>query len=113
MVVGLPVAITVSGYSAVGSPREFTPVIAVAHRRPDVVTVSVIVAVVLVMVVVVVVDGHWSVRSVRPRTVRVPCVVRIIPAPPVVESVVIPIGRIVVGTIIVARPPPVITHVNT
>lgn len=91
MVVGLPVAITVSGHSAMRPSREFTPVIAIAHRRPDVVTVSVVVAVVLVMVVVVVVDGVIAMVMV-PRIAVCPVIVRTVPSPAVVESIVIPVG---------------------
>ena len=91
MVVGLSVAITASGHAMI-SAGEIAPVIAVAYRRPDVVTVSVVVTVVLVMVVVVVIDRLETMVMMVPRIIVRPVIVRTIPAPAVVESVVIPIG---------------------
>ena len=112
MVVGLPVAITAASHAAVRAVGKFATVVAVAHRRSDVVAVTVVVTVVLVMVVVVVVDGITAMVMV-PRVVVSPIVIGIVPAPAVVEPVVIPIGRVVVWTVIVIRPPPIISHVNT
>ena len=110
MVVSLPVAVTASCH-AMMSAGEIASVIAVAYRRSDVVTVTIVVAGVLVMMVVVIVDGHRAVMMI-PRIIVRHVVVRILPAPTVVETVIIPIGGIVVGTVIVARPPPIIAHVN-
>ncbi len=112
MVVGLPVAITAASHAAVRAVGKFATVVAVANRRPDIIAVTVVVTVVLVMVVVVVVNGITA-MVMMPRIVVSPIVIRIVPAPAVVETVVIPIGRIVVGTVIVIRPPPIISHVNT
>ena len=111
MVVSLPVAITAS-HRAVRPAREFAPIIAVAHRRSDVVAVTVVEAVVLVMMVVVVVNGVIAMVMV-PRIVISPIVIRIVPAPAVMETVVIPIGRVVIGAIVIVRPPPIVTHINT
>lgn len=67
-----------------------------------------------VVVVVIVVDGLAArmIRMVRVIPGIVGVVVWVIPAPTVTETVVIPIGGIVVGTVVVSRPPPVITQVN-
>lgn len=64
-----------------------------------------------VVVVVIVVDGLAArmIRMVRVIPGIVGVVVWVIPAPTVTETVVIPIGGIVVGTVVVSRPPPVIT----
>ena len=113
MVVGLSVAVTASCHSATVSIGKLAPVIAVPYRRSDVVAVSVVVAVVVVVVVVVVVDGFKTGMVMVPRIVVCPMVVRTVPAPAIVETIVIPIGRVVVWTVVVARPPPIVTHVNT
>lgn len=89
----------------------------VAHRGSDVVAVTIEVAIVVVVVVVIPVDGSGTVRTmgtVRAWIVRIPGVVgiRTIPTPTVVETAVVPEGIVVVGTIVVARPPPVVTHVD-
>lgn len=74
---------------------------------------SVVIAAVRVVVVVVPVDGHRTVM-VMSRTVRIPSVVgiRTIPAPSVVETAVVPSGTVVVRTIVIVRPPPVVTYVD-
>jgi hypothetical protein len=49
-----------------------------------------------------------------PRVVAIiPASVGMMPAPSVMESVVIPSIIIIIRTIVVAWPPPVVTHVNT
>lgn len=89
-------------------------VAAVTHRGTDIVAVSVVVGVVGVVVVVVVVNGSGTVRM---RSVRmipwVVGVVRSVPAPSVAPAIVVPVGIIPVGTVAVARPPPVVTQVDT
>lgn len=72
---------------------------------------TIVEAVVRVVVVVIPVDRH-RVMMVRPRIVRIPSVVRSVPAPTVVEAAAVPAGTIVIGTIVVVRPPPVVAHVN-
>jgi len=74
--------------------------------------VTIVVAVVRVVVVVVPVNRHRTMM--RSRTVRIPSIVgiRTIPSPTVVETAVIPEGIVVVGTIVIVRPPPVVAHVD-
>jgi hypothetical protein len=88
--------------------------IRVAHGRSDVVAVTIVVAVVRVVMVVVVIDGSGTVRmrSVRMIPRIVVGVIRSVPAPAVVEAAIVPAGTIVIGTIIVVRPPPVVTQVD-
>ena len=73
---------------------------------------TIVIAVVRVVVVVVPVNGHRAMR--RSRAVRIPNVVgvRAVPAPAVVETAVIPEGIVVVGTIVIVRPPPVVAQVD-
>lgn len=78
---------------------------------------TIVVAVVRVVMVVVVVNGRGTVRTirtVRARIVRIPNVVGVgsVPTPSVVETAVVPEGIVVVGTIVVIRPPPVVTQVD-
>jgi hypothetical protein len=97
MVVGFAVAVTACHTVSSVSLRTFAATAAaIAHRGSDVVAVTVIVGVVLVMMVVVVVDGVVTVVVVMVMMVEGvvirPAVIRIIPAPTVVETVVIPTG---------------------
>jgi hypothetical protein len=86
--------------------------VAITNGRSDVVAVSIVIAMVLVAVVVIPVDGHRTVM-VMSRTVRIPSVVvRTIPSPTIVETAVVPVGVIIVRTVVVVRPPPIIAHVN-
>lgn len=73
---------------------------------------TIVVAVVRVVVVVIPVDGHRTMM--RSRTVRIPNIVgiRTVPSPTIVETAVIPEGIVVVRTIVIVRPPPVVAHVN-
>lgn len=91
--------------------------IAISNGRSDGVAVPIVIAVVRVMVVVIPVDGHRAVRTiraVRAWIVRTPSVigVRSIPTPTVVETAVVKEGIVIVRTVVVVRPPPVVTHVN-
>lgn len=117
MVVGLAVSVTtchsVSSIVSIGALAATAAATAVAHGGSEIVAVTIIVGMILVVVVMIPVDGHRAVRAVRARAVRIPSiVVGIVPAPSVVETVAVPVGGIVVGTVVIARPPPVITHVN-
>ena len=114
MVVGFTVAVSSTGNPAmVVVFRKFSASTAVAHRWSDVVAVTIIVAVVLVVVVVVVVNWIAAVMMIMiPRVNVGQMMVGVVPAPSIVETIIIPIGRIVVGTVIIARPPPIVTHVN-
>ena len=91
MVVGLPITIT-SGHAAMRPARQFAPVVTVAHRRSDVVAMPIIVTMVMVVMVVVVVNGVITMVVMIPRITIRHVVVRIMPAPTVVETVIIPIG---------------------
>lgn len=96
MVVGFAVAVTACHTVSSVSLRTFAATAAaIAHRGSDVVAVTVIVGVVLVMMVVVVVDGVVTIMVVMVMMVEGvvirPAVIRI-PAPTVVETVVIPTG---------------------
>lgn len=73
---------------------------------------TIVVAMVRVVVVVIPVDGHRAMR--RSRAVRIPNVVgvRAVPAPAVVETAAIPCGTVVVRTIVIVRPPPIVAHVD-
>ena len=75
---------------------------------------TIVVAVVRVVVVVIPVDGHRTMRM-MPWTVRLPSIggIRAVPSPTVVEAAAIPEGIVVVGTIVVVWPPPIVAHVNT
>ena len=114
MVVGLAVTVAACQRSVgvVGVFIRTLASVAVAHRGTDVIAVAVVVGVVRVVVVVVVVDGLGAVMMVRMIPGTAARVMRTVPAPAVAETVVIPVGRIVVGTVVVARPPPVVTQVN-
>ena len=90
MVVGLSITIT-SGHAAMRPVRKFAPVITVAHRRSNVVAMPIIVTMVLVVMVVIVVNGVITVVMMMPRITIRHMVIRIVPAPSVVETVVIPI----------------------
>lgn len=72
---------------------------------------TIVVAVVRIVVVVIPVDGH---RTIRSWIVRIPSVVgiRTVPAPTVVETAAIPCRTVVVRTIVIVRPPPVVAHVD-
>ena len=74
---------------------------------------TIVIAVVRVVVVVVPVNGHRAMRMMS-RTVRLPSVngIRTVPAPTVVETAVIPEGIVVVRTIVIVRPPPVVAQVD-
>lgn len=88
---------------------------AVTHRGTDIVAVSVVVGVVVVVVVVIVVDGLWTVRTVRTMRMIPRIVVSVmwsVPAPTVVETIVVPVRIVPVRTIVVSRPPPVVTQVD-
>lgn len=112
MIVSLAIAIAGAAGKATRPFATTSAATAVAHRRTDVVTMPVVVGVVRVMVVVVVVDGLAARMVVRVIPGIIADVVRTVPAPTVVETVVIPVGRIVVGTVIVVRPPPVVAQIN-
>jgi len=110
VVVGLAVAVT---DTAVASAAGQLAAVTVAHRGPDVVPVSIVEAVVRVVMVVVVADGFVAGMIMRmPGTVVTMVGVRSVPAPTVAETAVIPVGSIVVGTVVIVRPPPVVTQVN-
>ena len=113
MVVGFAVAIPTTSHAVVMTVfGEFAPAIAVSHGGSDVVSVTVIIAVVLVMVIVIVVYGVIAVVVMMPRIVVCPVVIWVVPSPTIVEPIIIPIRGIIVGTIVMVWPPPVITHVN-
>lgn len=94
--------------------EAFRPVLTsgIAHGWSDVVAVTVIVGVVGVQMVVPVVGGPVMVRTMPRMIAVIPVSVRMIPSPSVVEPIVIPSVIIIVRTIVVAWPPPVVTHVN-
>lgn len=90
VVVGFSIALAETGVaSAVGQLASVT----VAHRRADVVAVTIIVGVVRVTVVVVVVDGLVAVMvRVIPRITACAGIVRAVPTPAIAETVIIPVG---------------------
>ena len=94
MVVGFTIAISTASHSAMMIVLgEIAASAAVTHRRPDVVAVSVVITVVLVVVVVVVVNWIVAMMMIMiPRINESQVVVRTVPAPAVVETIVIPIG---------------------
>ena len=112
MVVGLAIAVTAASHRTMMPARKFAPIVTVAHRRSDVIAVSVVITVILVVVVVVVVDGIITIVVMMPRLVVCPVMVRTIPTPTIVETIVVPVGRVVIRTIVIVRPPPVVAHVN-
>ena len=114
MVVGLAVAITATSHTVMMPVfGELATVVTVAHRRSYVVAMTVVIAVILVMVVVIVVNRITAMMMIPWINVSQVVVIRVVPTPAVMETIVIPIRRIVVRTIIIARPPPVVSHVNT
>ena len=88
---------------------------AVTQRGTYVVAMPVIKRVVVVIVVVIVVCGH-PVVVMPPSVAVIPIVVMvrmmISPTPTVCETVVVPAVTIIIWTVCIARPPPVITHIN-
>lgn len=114
MVVSLTIAITTTSHTVMMPVfGEFATTVTIAHRRPYVVAMTIVITVVLVVVVMIVVYRIIAAVVMVPRVVVSPIVIRVVPAPTIMESIVIPIRRIVVRTIIIARPPPVVSHVNT
>jgi len=87
----------------------------VAQRGSDVVAVSIVEGVVTVEIVVIVVGGHpIVVMPIMVTIIPIVVMVRMMvsPSPTIGETVVIPAISIVVRTVGVAWPPPVIAHVN-
>lgn len=68
------------------------------------------VAVVVVVVVVIVVNGYVVVMMIVPEWVA--AVVVSVPAPSVVETVVIPVRTVIVWAIVETWPPPIVSQVN-
>lgn len=120
MVVGLTIAVT-TGKRSVGvvwvrtlATSAATVAAAVAHRGSDVVAVTVVVAVVVVVVVVVVVNRSGTMTRV---VWMIPWIVNVIrsvptPTPTVVEAAAVPAGTVIVGAVVISRPPPVVAQVD-
>lgn len=93
--------------------RIVAPTGTVAYRRSNAVAMPVIIGMVRVKMVVPVVNGHVVMMSVpRMYAVIVPTTIGMMPSPPIVEAIMVPSIIIIVWPIVVAGPPPVVTHVN-
>ena len=84
----------------------------VAQRGSDAVAMAIVEGMIAIEVVMIVVDSPIVVMP-SPSIMMVPVRVIVIPSPAVMESVIIPSIVIVVWTVVIARPPPVIAHIDT
>lgn len=115
---GVPVVVVVVavfGWMVIVSRTVATTGVAVAQRRADIVAMTVVEGVVAVKVVVVIVGRQPVVMVPMARIAVIPVMVvrmMISPSPAIGEPIVVPPVTIVIRTVGVAWPPPIITHVN-